>query len=208
MNSARTCFRSVRPRFRHAVRTAAVAAAGVLLAACGSGSGSGGGHNDADVHFAQDMIPHHRQTMVMSEIAVGNASSPAKASAEEVRALAEELLQAQQPEIDTMTGWLESWEEEVPPGMSGVDQGHHGGVAPAPGMMSQERMEELVAATGDSFDTRFLTMMTEHHEGALEIARAERDQGDYGPARELAQDIIDSRTDELTRMRELLEDLS
>ncbi|WP_165985086.1 DUF305 domain-containing protein [Streptomyces sp. YIM 98790] len=209
MNSFRPPHHSrYRSPLRRALAAGAVTAAGLVLAACGgdgSGSSSGGGHNDADVHFAQGMIPHHRQTVMMSEIAVGNASSPGKASAEEVRSLAEEILRAQQPEIDAMTGWLEEWEEKVPPGMSGVNEGHHGGVAPVPGMMSQEQMEQLVSATGDDFDTLYLTLMIEHHEGALEMAGTEREDGDHGPARELAKEIMESHGEEITRMRELLD---
>lgn len=59
--------------------TAALIAASLLtLAACGNDDETGGGaaHNDADVTFAQQMIPHHQQAIEMSELAETRAASP------------------------------------------------------------------------------------------------------------------------------------
>ena len=104
--------------------TAALVAASLLtLAACGNddGSGSAAGHNDADVAFAQQMIPHHQQAVEMAQLAETRAESA------EVKNVAAEIKAAQDPEIETMTGWLESWGEDVPDeDMSGMDHGSSG----------------------------------------------------------------------------------
>lgn len=210
---------------RHLVVTAAVAALG--LTACGDDSGttqtdsaSRHHHNDADVSFAQDMIEHHRQAIEMAELAQTRASSG------EVKDLAEEIEKAQDPEITTMTGWLESWGEEVPEddtasdesasddsdsGMDHGDQGHGSDSesdsesdSDMPGMMSDEQMTELEDAAGEEFDALFLEMMIEHHEGAVEMARTETKKGAYGPAIDLASDVVDAQTREISEMEKLL----
>ncbi|AWE51554.1 DUF305 domain-containing protein [Streptomyces nigra] len=199
---------------RAALGTTAVTAA-LVLAACGSDNGSdtgsgtqtsasagaedtAGAHNDQDVSFAQDMIPHHQQAIQMSRMAASQASSA------EVKDLAARIEKAQDPEIETMSGWLESWGEDVPSSMPGMDHGGHSGSSDMPGMMDTEDMDELMAASGKGFDTMFLTMMVEHHEGAVEMATTEKDKGQYGPAKELADDIITAQNAEIEEMNKLL----
>ncbi|WNZ09661.1 DUF305 domain-containing protein [Streptomyces sp. 11x1] len=199
---------------RAALGTTAVAAA-LVLAACGSDNGSdtgsgtqtsasasaedtAGAHNDQDVSFAQDMIPHHQQAIQMSRMAASQASSA------EVKDLAARIEKAQDPEIETMSGWLESWGEDVPSSMPGMDHGGDSGSSDMPGMMDTEDMDELMEASGKGFDTMFLTMMVEHHEGAVEMATTEKDKGQYGPAKELADDIITAQNAEIEEMNKLL----
>lgn len=202
---------------RSLIRGAAVAGTAVLvLSACGSSdddssghnahggssrsatasaSASQGRHNAADVTFAQEMIPHHRQAVEMAELA------PSRAQSAEVKKLAEDIRKAQDPEISTMSGWLTSWGEEVPAeetsdhSMSSHDMG---------GMMTAEDMEELRQASGAAFDTAFLEMMIEHHEGAVSMAETEQADGSYPPAKKMARQIISSQTAEINQMRELL----
>jgi uncharacterized protein (DUF305 family) len=177
--------------------------ASVALTACGNDASTDegqpsaveGDHNAADVTFAQDMIPHHRQAIEMSEMVGERASSP------EVKSLATRIQEAQKPEIDTMSEWLESWNEEVPStgGHAAMD-GH--------GMMSQHEMSQLMDAEGRGFDRMFLTMMTKHHQGAIEMARTEQAEGAFGPAKELAGKIITDQQAEIEEMGKLLATLS
>ena len=208
MTSTRTLIR------RAALGTTALAAA-LVLAACGSDNGSdtgsgtqtsasagaedtAGAHNDQDVSFAQGMIPHHQQAIQMSKMAASQASST------EVKDLAARIEKAQDPEIETMSGWLKSWGEDVPSSMPGMDHGGHSGSSDMPGMMDTEDMDELMKASGKGFDTMFLTMMVEHHEGAVEMATTEKDKGRYGPAEKLAGDIITAQNAEIEEMNKLL----
>lgn len=147
--------------------------------------------NEADVAFARMMIPHHEQAVTMAELAQGRAG-------EEVRALAEEIQAAQGPEIDQLNALLESWGQEPAQGMEGM--GHEG----MTGMMSEEQMAELEAAEGEEFDTIFLQMMIEHHEGAVEMAQTELDEGTNPEARELAQQVVDAQRAEIEQMNEML----
>lgn len=206
---------STRSLIHRAALGATAVAAALVLAACGSENGSdtgsgtrtpasasaedaAGAHNDQDVSFAQDMIPHHQQAIRMSRMAGSQASSA------EVRDLAARIGKAQAPEIETMSGWLESWGEDVPSSMPGMDHGGHSDGSDMPGMMDTEDMDELMAASGRGFDTMFLTMMVEHHEGAVEMATTETEKGRYGPAKKLAGDIITAQNAEIEEMNKLL----
>ncbi|MEU2266674.1 DUF305 domain-containing protein [Streptomyces olindensis] len=207
---------STRSLVRRAGLVATAVAASLVLAACGSDSGSGSGsaartsasagaedtagaHNDQDVSFAQGMIPHHQQAIEMSQMASTQASSA------EVKDLASRIQKAQDPEIKTMSGWLKAWGEDVPSSMPGMDHGmDHSGSSDMPGMMDTEDMDKLMDASGRDFDTMFLTMMVEHHEGAVEMATTEKEKGRYGPAKKLADDIITAQNAEIEEMNKLL----
>ncbi|GAA2433416.1 DUF305 domain-containing protein [Streptomyces macrosporus] len=206
-----------RSALRRVAAAAATVTAAVVLAACGndastashSGHGesspgvsapaSAGEHNAADVSFAQGMIPHHRQAVEMADLAADRAAS------QEVKELAAEIKKAQQPEIDTLTGWLESWGEDVPAEGSTDHSAHSGhGSHGMAGMMSPEQMEELEKSSGTAFDTAFLTLMIEHHKGAVAMAEAEKRNGSHGPAKSLADDVIATQNAEIDTMNRLL----
>lgn len=161
-------------------------------------------HNDADVMFAQMMIPHHRQAVEMSEIMLEKDSiSP------EVRDLATQIRDAQAPEIETMTGWLETWGEPVEPegGMEGHDMGNMGGSGEMQGMMTEDELAELEAAEGDEAARMFLESMTAHHNGAVEMAQEEIENGQYPDAIALAETIVETQQAEIEEMEALLAEL-
>ncbi|MBQ0928653.1 DUF305 domain-containing protein [Saccharopolyspora endophytica] len=205
-------------RTRVLTAAAAVAAATALAAGCsggddmanmpGHGTAPGAGqqqapgqaaHNQADVTFAQGMIPHHQQAIEMSRMAFDRAQSP------EVKKLAEQIQAAQGPEIEKLTGWLQSWGAEAPTGMPGMDHGGHGGHGGSGGgMMSPEEMGRLGQSSGAEFDRAFLSMMIKHHEGAIEMARTELGAGQFPEAKQMAQQIIDSQQAEIDTMKQLL----
>lgn len=176
-----------------------------VLAGCGghnsTGISSDAEFNGADVTFAQAMIPHHEQAVVMAEVAETRASSPA------VKQLAEEIEAAQAPEIETMTGWLAAWGQDDADSsghqMDGMD-GDHMDDLDMPGMMSDGEMSALGAATSPAFDRMFLTMMIRHHEGAIEMAQAEQQDGKYPDAIRLAERIEDAQSTEIATMKGLL----
>jgi uncharacterized protein (DUF305 family) len=160
--------------------------------------------NDADVMFAQMMIPHHRQAVEMSEIMLSkNSISP------EVRDLATQIRDAQAPEIETMTGWLEAWGEPVEPegGMEGHDMGNMGGGGEMQGMMTEDELAGLEAAEGDEAARMFLESMTAHHNGAVEMAQEEIENGQYPDAIALAETIMQTQQAEIKSMEALLTEL-
>jgi len=208
-------------RNRHtAALTASLLAAGLALAGC-SATGSEpaapgptatsteqapspaatvGAANQADVQFAQMMIVHHQGALDMARLAADRAASS------DVRELAANIEAAQQPEIDTMTGWLTEWDASpLPTGgaMPGMD---HGAMSEsgAGGMASDQSMTQLQSASGADFDRLFLQLMTVHHQGAVDMAEAEVDAGQNAAATALAHKIIIDQTAEIDLMAKLL----
>ncbi len=118
----------------------------------------------------------------------------------EVAALAEDIKTAQGPEIEQLQGWLDDWgvnpdDQEMAP----MDHGD--------GMMSEEDLAALEAAGGAQASQLFLEQMIVHHEGAVEMAQIQVDDGSNPGAVELAQTIIDAQTAEIQEMEDLLTSL-
>jgi uncharacterized protein (DUF305 family) len=213
---------------RRIALVSAVAAGGLLLAACGGndmegmdhGSGSSasaastqaagdnpapGTFNDADVMFAQMMIPHHEQALEMAQLADGRASDA------EIKTLVADIEKAQDPEIQTMKSWLKAWgkPESAEESMPGMDHGsggmdHGSGMA---GMMSDEDMQKLEAAKGTEFDRMFAEMMIDHHEGAITMAQDEQKNGRNATAKKLAADVVESQSAEVQKFKKILDRL-
>ncbi len=203
--------------------TIATAIAGAIaLAGCGGSAGTAASgtsapaatvvdddFNDADITFARDMIPHHQQAVVMSELAADRTSNA------DILALATEINAAQAPEIETMTGFLDAWgadaasptamemsgDDMAGDDMAGMD---HGGPEGMEGMATDDELSALEGATDDEFDSFFLTLMIDHHRGAIAMAQVELDAGVNQQARELAADIIAGQQAELSTMEGLL----
>lgn len=200
------------------IRVAQIAAIAVasatLLVACGSPAStpatsattaSGGGttavaqHNAADTTFAQMMVVHHEGAVEMAELAEETAESS------EVRSLASRIKGAQGPEIDQMRGWLEEWGEPAPEDSDMGGMGHGG--MDMGGLDQQAAMDELTKLTGSDFDQRFLTLMIQHHEGAISMAEQQIADGENEAAIGLAEAIISAQQKEIAEMQGLLEGL-
>jgi uncharacterized protein (DUF305 family) len=201
---------------------AGAAAALVISAGCsGSESGpeqSGGGsssataesssqdHNDADVMFAQHMIPHHQQAIEMSDVVLAKKGIDPR-----VTDLATEIKAAQGPEIKQMQDWLGQWGNPPMPPMA-TEEGHGGhdmeGMSgDGMGMMSDEEMTALKNANGVEAGRFFLTGMITHHEGAIAMAQTEIEDGKFATAVELARAIVKTQQQEIDTMKGILETL-
>lgn len=190
------------------------AAIAALVAGCGGGDArqpdqtptptrSTGGadqeaHNDQDIAFATGMIPHHQQAIDMAELAADRATSAG------VKDLAARIRDAQGPEIQQLTGLLERWGAPTAQTVPGTDHGgmDHGGPS-GEGMMTDEELARLEVATGAEFDRTWVRLMIRHHEGAVAMARTERERGANTEAKDLATRIIDAQEAEITQLREL-----
>lgn len=189
---------------------------GSLITACGEDpseqpdpaiqtASNGQTFNDADVTFASDMIQHHAQALQMVDLARGRTLNP------RVHQLVEDIQAAQGPEIEQLTDWLTAWDRPVPAtvrdhtnahsehDMSEVDMGQD-----MPGMMTEDQIDELADAADSEFQTLWLTMMVQHHQGAIEMAQTEQRHGESTAARDLARQIEEAQTAEIAAMEEML----
>jgi uncharacterized protein (DUF305 family) len=146
-------------------------------------------HNAEDAQFAQHMVPHHRQAVELSALVPERTTNP------EVRQLAEQISAAQQPEIDTMTGWLTAW---------GVPEQAHDSHGEMAGMVDDATMQRLADSRGPEFDRLWLESMIAHHEGAVAMAQQEIDQGKNADATALARRIAETQQAEIAQMEALL----
>lgn len=161
-------------------------------------------HNDADTMFAQMMIPHHEQAVQMSEVMLAKDDLDP-----DIEALANKIVAAQGPEIDQLKTMLETWGEPTSMesgGMEGMDHGSDSG-AGMEGMMTEEQMQELEAAEGTEAAEMYLTMMTAHHRGAIDMAQEEVAEGQNPQAIEMAQKVIEDQEAEIQEMERLLQQI-
>lgn len=161
-------------------------------------------HSEADVMFAQMMIPHHEQAIEMSDIILSKDDVPA-----DVTSLAEEIKAAQGPEIAQLTDWLEQWGEPTQPeGMDmDMDMGGDHDMSQMEGMLSDEDLQQLSDAPGPEAAELFLNQMIAHHEGAVAMAEDQVENGTYPPAVDLAQTIIDTQQQEIDTMQQMLDSM-
>jgi uncharacterized protein (DUF305 family) len=84
--------------------------------------------------------------------------------------------------------------------MGEMDEAHRALMA-GMGKMHAEMAEGMKAA---DIDVAFICGMLPHHQGAIDMARAELEYGDDPWAKELAQKVIDAQEAEIAQMREWL----
>ena len=140
-----------------------------------------------DIMFAQMMIPHHQQAIVMSNLALSISKNP------DVLALAAQIKAAQAPEIEQMKGWLSAAGTSL--------MGAHG--MSMEGMLTDAELSTLKGSAGTTFDRLFLEGMIGHHQGAITMV-AMIENSKNAEARKLAADIKKSQSAEIELMRKYL----
>lgn len=152
-------------------------------------------HNAADVAFAEDMIPHHRQAVDMTAMVPSRSTNP------DLLVIATHISSDQQAEILTMKGLLTQWGvQDVP---SHEDPEDHSGMHIA-GMVDGATLNTIQSLSGPSFDALWMTSMISHHQGAIAMAQNEIDQGRSAEAIKLAKMIISAQQREIAQMNHLL----
>ena len=190
------------------------------MSAESSSSANASTHNQADVTFAEQMIPHHSQAVQMSDMLLSKDGIDPR-----VTTLAEQIKAAQAPEIEQLQAWLTSWgQSSSSSGMNMPTTSHSmEGMTPSTsmnmpmpsesmgmtpgmmeGMMSADDMTALQNAQGTDAAKLFLAQMIDHHRGAVAMAQTEVDSGQYPEAISMAQTIISAQNQEITTMEGIL----
>ena len=193
---------------RRTALTTVAAVATLVLAACGADSGtsagaSGGGMsdmpgmsqssapsakswNDADVAFAQMMIPDHQMVASMAELAEKKASNA------ELKKLATQMKAGQTEAVTKLTGWLQAWGKPTTGDMAGMKM---------PGAMTDADMTNLKSLSGMNFDMKFAQLMIAHHNGSLQMARDEQTNGASAEAKAMADAMVKTLAQEVTALQ-------
>ena len=147
-------------------------------------------YNDPDAAFAQGMLGHHIGAVAMAEIELKYGTD------EEMRKLAQEIIDAQQPEIKQMKTWLASNPDSKTPtaDTKAMQQAY------ADGMDAMH--EEMMAGIADPVpDMAFARGMLPHHIGAVDMAETQLKYGKNPEMLKLAQEIIDAQKAEIEQMQ-------
>ena len=150
-----------------------------------------------DVEFMQGMIAHHAQAIAMSRMAAGHHADA------RVLKLANKIDQSQVAEIRIMQEWL-TRNGQTAPDTSSWRSMH------MPGMLTMAQFQALDAATGSAFDRAYLTLMIQHHEGALQMVKdllATAGTAQDVDVSVFANDVVSVQTAEIGAMRQILSEL-
>ncbi|NDA82330.1 MAG: DUF305 domain-containing protein [Actinobacteria bacterium] len=142
--------------------------------------------SSSEIDFLTMMIPHHEQAIEMSGLALTRSDD------DEVLQLAEQIKNAQGPEISQMRSLLQEF---------GIEENPSSHAAHMHGMLTDNEMRELETANGSAFDRLFLTGMIKHHEGAIDMVAL---VGDSQRLSSLGEAIFTAQNDEITKMQEML----
>jgi uncharacterized protein (DUF305 family) len=154
----------------------------------GSSSSSNANYTGADVMFLQMMIPHHQQAIDISNLAM-KASSDS-----ELVELAKIIARDQAAEIKQMKAWLKDAgaSEDMGHSMDGMG-----------GMLNDDELAALSAATGKEFDTVWLKGMTEHHDGAIHMTQMIED-AQNADIKAFGTKVIKDQSDQIAQMKKML----
>lgn len=161
-----------------------------------------------DIGFAQDMIVHHEQAVLMAQLVRGRTTDPV------IAATAAGIENGQLLEIGQMRGYLKLWGAPTLPSGDPMTwmtpaTGHetHGSAAPMsamPGMATQDDLDALRTATGPELDVLFLQLMLRHHQGGSPMLTDAATHAALPAVRDLANQINYHQTEETTSLLQQL----
>ena len=148
-------------------------------------------YNDPDTAFAKGMLGHHRGAVNMAKIELKYGTN------EEMRQLAQDIIDSQQLEIDIMNKWLASHPDapKPKPNTEAMQQAY------AKGM--EAKHGDMMAGIADPVpDIAFARGILAHHISAVDMATVQLKYGTDEEMRQLAQDIIDAQEPEIEIMQD------
>lgn len=141
-----------------------------------------------ELQFLDTMPMHHKMAMDMANL-VESRSSHA-----ELKAMAKKMIEEQQKETAQLKGWREQWYSGKPEAMNMM----------MPGMsesMKGMSMDKLSAAKGDEFDRMFIDMMSQHHMGAIKMAKTAEPKLQHAELKDFAKKLQAGQKEELAQMK-------
>jgi len=151
---------------------------------------------DYDLRFIDGMTVHHQGAVNMAKEVLNKSKRP------EMKKIANEMIAAQNREINQMKEWRKTWYSKASstPMAYHAQMGHM--MAMTPEQMQSMMMSMDLGAADDQFDLRFINAMIPHHEGALVMAEDALKKSKRPEIKKLSQEIVTSQKQEIEQMKE------
>lgn len=154
-----------------------------------------------DLEFLSHMILHHEQALELAALV------PTRTNRDELIRFARYVDSEQRAEIEQMKTLLRLAADRG----AAMPDPHAHDDPPMAGMLSRGQMAAIASASGAEFERRWLEGMILHHEGALDMARAQQQRQFESRRRPfgidvLVDDILVVQRAEITKMRSMLGD--
>lgn len=137
-----------------------------------------------EIRFMQGMIDHHAMAIEMAQLCEGRVIH------HELLTTCQQIIEAQSREIETLQRWLADWY----------------GITYSPQMSKQEQSQvaALASLSGAEFEIRFMEMMIQHHQMAIEMASDCVSRAYHKALVRLCERIIAAQSAEIEQFREWL----
>src|SRR5260370_14110309 len=140
-----------------------------------------------EIKFMQYMTVHHQFAIQMAQLVATHTNRP------ELKTMANSIIRDQSQEITEMTTWLKQWYGAKPltNPMS------------VPGMMQMmmASMHQLKTAHNATFDKEFLSIMIQHHQEAINMAKLLPSKTKRPQLLTLGQNIIKAQSSEIQQIQ-------
>lgn len=143
-----------------------------------------------DLDFMQGMIPHHQGAIEMSKVVLQFGKDA------EVKALAENVIKAQEGEIALMKSWLEKTDKTK---LADSPEAAKANAAATDGMMKNMKM-----TYSDNADADYIKGMIPHHQGAIEMAKVALQYAKDPEVLKLAGEVVKAQEAEISFMQDWL----
>lgn len=148
-----------------------------------------------DQAFLANMIDHHQGAVDMAKLALTNAKHT------ELKDLAERIISSQTAEIKDMTEWQKSFGYAASSGEMMMD---HSSMGMQNDMANMN--DQLKSLSGDVFDKKFLELMIEHHQSAIDMSDPGSKNAKHTEVKSLTEAIVKAQSQEIGQMKQWQKD--
>jgi uncharacterized protein (DUF305 family) len=148
-----------------------------------------------DRAFLANMLEHHKGAVDMSNLVLTNGEHT------ELKELANSIITSQSDEITSMKSWQTAWDY---PASSGEKMMDHSSMGMAAGMASMS--SAIKDLKGEEFDKKFLELMIEHHQSAVEMSVSGKANAKHQEIKDLTIAIVTAQTKEIDQMKQWQKD--
>lgn len=152
---------------------------------------------DFDEVYLADMLAHHEGAVTMAEMAGAQTTRP------EILALSQQIMQSQGKEMSQMMTWQEQWDYEK---TMGGHTSHSGATANEMAGHMMDMTDQLEGLKDESFDKKFLALMIEHHQQAIDMSKYADTNAFHIEIKDLASAVITAQEKEIDQMKQWQKD--